>query len=153
MRLEFQEKAFGSKDFVIPVQLFTGSVQAALGDQTRHFGRHTSRGADEAFRMLSQKFVVNPGEIIKTFQLGGAGDLEQIFIPHLIFRQEQQVGGFLILLGVTFTHTARRQISLYPDNGFDAMGDGCVVEVNHAKHGAVVGECQGGHVHFLGALD
>ena len=52
-----------------------------------------------------------------------------------------------------FLHRAGRQIGFQANDGLDAGFFGCLVELDHAKHGAVIGDGQGGHAHLFGAPD
>ena len=42
--------------------------------------------------------MIDAGEIIKTVQLGCTGDLQQVAVAGFVFRQQQQVAGFLVQL-------------------------------------------------------
>jgi len=50
-------------------------------------------------------------------------------------------------------HAARSQVSFEPDDRFDAFSGGSLEEIQRAKHGAVVGQREGGHAQFFGAFD
>jgi hypothetical protein len=62
------------------------------------------------------------------------------------------VGGTFVLLRVAFPHAARSQIRLDADDRLDPRAGGGVVEIDHAEHGAVIGQGQGRHAHLLGTL-
>ena len=55
--------------------------------------------------------------------------------------------------GIPVVHPARRQVAFQPDDGFDARFFRLLEELDHAEHGAVVGDGDGGHAHFLGPVD
>ena len=61
--------------------------------------------------------------------------------------------GFLIKLRIARAHTARRQVSLYPNNRLNLVSDSRVIKIDHAKHRAVIGQRHSGHLHLFGALD
>ncbi len=151
--LELEEEVVLAEQVVIPVQAPAGGLDLALADQARHFGRHAAGGADQPFGVFGQEILVDARIIIEAFQLGRRGDLEQVLVTGLVLGQQQQVGGAPVLLGVMFLHRAGRQVGFQPDDGLDAGLLGGVVELDHAEHGAVVGDGQGRHVHLLGALD
>ena len=62
----------------------------------------------EALGVPGQEVVVDAREIVKTVQLSGAGKLQQVFITSFIFRQQQQMGGAFIVLGIA-TLSSRAQ--------------------------------------------
>ncbi len=45
------------------------------------------------------------------------------------------------------------QVGFNPDDRLDPRSRGCLVEVDHAVHTAMVGEGDGRHAHLLDALD
>jgi hypothetical protein len=100
-----------------------------------------------------QEFPVDTRVIVKAFQLGGRGDLEQVLIPCLVFSQQKQVVRRAVELGVTVGHAARRQISFHPDDGLDAFALRGFVKIDHPEHRAVIGDRHGRHVQFLHAFD
>ncbi len=103
--------------------------------------------------MIGQELVIDARVIIEAFQLACRGNFEQILVPGLIFRQEHQVAGFFVVLGNAVMHPPRGEITLYPDDRLDSRFFGSVVEIDHPKHGAVIGDRDGGHAHLLGALN
>ena len=151
--LELEEEIVLAEHVVIPVQAAAGGLHLALADQARHFGRHAAGGADQAFGVFGQEFLVDAGVIIEAFQLGRRSDLEQVLVTGLVLGQQQQVRGAPVLLGVMLLHRAGRQVGFQADDGLDAGLLGSMIELDHAEHGAMVGDGQGGHVHLLGALD
>ncbi len=151
--LEFEEEIVLAEDLVVPVDAAAGGVKLVLLDQARHLGRQAAGGADQALRVLGKEFLVDAGVVVKAFQLGSRGDLEQVLVAGLVLGQEQQVGGLAVFLGVVLLHGAGGHVGLHPDDGFDAGFLGGVVELDHAEHGAMVGDGQGGHVHLFGTLD
>ena len=151
--LKLQVEAVWAKDLIVPVELPPGGRDVLLLDQARDLSRHAARGADQPFRVLGQKLVVNARVIVKAIQLGSAGQAQQVLIAGLILGQQQQVAGLFIFLGVALFHRAGGQVGLDADDRLDACRGGGVVKLEHPEHGAVVGQAQGGHAHLLGALD
>ena len=50
--------------------------------------------------VLGEEVVVDAREIVKTLQLGGAGDFQQVLVTSFVLRQQQQVSGFLVFLRI-----------------------------------------------------
>ena len=66
---------------------------------------------------------------------------------------QEQVTGFLVELYIAIPHVARRQIRLHPYDGLYPRLGGGIEEFHHPEHGAMIGQRQGGHIHFHRALD
>jgi len=58
-----------------------------------------------------------------------------------------------VLLRIAIRHGAGSDIRLQPDDRFHALFHGCFKEINHTEHGAVIGNGDRGHPHFLDAFD
>ena len=97
--------------------------------------------------------MIDAWEVIEAIQLGCTGDLQQVLVAGHILRQQQQVAGFLIQLGIAIGHATCSQVGFNSHDRFDARLGGGIVEFHHSEHGPVVGKRQGWHAHFLGALD
>ncbi len=151
--LEFEEEVVLAEQVVVPVQAAAGGLDLTLADEPRHFGRHAAGGADQPLGVAGQEILVDARIIIEPLQLSRRSDLEQVLITGLIFCQQEQMGGAPVFLGVVVLHAAGGHVGLQADDGLDAGIFAGVVKLDHAEHGAVVGDRQGGHVHFFGALD
>ena len=97
--------------------------------------------------------MVDARVVVKALQLGDAGNLQQVLVAGSILRQQQQVGGLFVLLGVVLLDGAGCQVGFQPDDGLDAGLSGGVVELDHTEHGAVVGDGDARHAHCVGAFD
>ena len=103
--------------------------------------------------MGSQKIVVHPWVIIKSFQLGGAGNLEQILISSFVFSKQHQMVRMFVFLRIAIPHGAGSHVRLQPDDGFHAFFHRGFKEINHTEHGAMIGNSNRGHAHFFYALN
>ncbi len=70
--LQLEEIAVGAEHLVIPVQFAPCPLRAFVADGAGDLGSHAAGGADQAFRMGSEKILIDARVIIKTFQLAGA---------------------------------------------------------------------------------
>ena len=79
MLLQLEEEAVSAKNFVIPVQR-VGGLHSRFPFWIRrgHFGRHAAGSADQPFGMACQEIMIDAGIVIKTVQLGCAGNFQQI---------------------------------------------------------------------------
>ena len=150
--LQFEEETVGTEDIVIPVDAAEGFFGLFLENGNGNLGGHTTRGGDQPFGVCGQEVVVNARMVVHALQLRGGGDLEQVAVARFVFREQEQVRGLFIELCVAVFHAARRHVGFQPDDGLDPVGDGGVVEFDHPKHRAVVGDGDRGHVHLLDAL-
>ncbi len=92
VRLQFDEEVIRAEDLVIPVEFAAGFFRVLLQEGAGYLGRHAPGGADQAFGMGGEKFVVDAGVVIETFQLGSGRDLEQVLVSGHVLGQQQQVG-------------------------------------------------------------
>ena len=97
--------------------------------------------------------LVNAGVVIEALKLRGGGDRKQIAVAGHVLSQQHQVRGVLIARDILVVHAARSQVSLEPDDRFDAFSGGCLEEIQRAKHGAVVCQRKGRHTQFFGTFD
>ncbi len=151
--LKLEEVVVGSEQVVIPAQHLISLLELPMLQEARDLGRHAAGGADQPFSVLGQDVMVDARVVVEALQLGDAGKLEQVLVARGILRQQQQVSGLLVFLGVVLLDGAGCQVSFQPDDGLDTHSLGGVVELDDPKHGAVVGDGDGWHIHLVGALD
>ncbi len=149
--LQLEEEVIRAEDVVIPRQAFARLVDIAFVNQLRNLARHTGGRADQPFRMGGEIFMIDAGMIVKTFQLGRRGDLEQVVVARLVLGKQQEVVGAFVarLAGV---HIARGEVGFQPDDGMNARFLRGHVELHDPEHGAVVRNGNRGLIHLLGAL-
>ena len=153
MILQLDEEVLSAEGLDVPFQHLSAGFHTAVEDGAGNLAGHTGGGGDDAFVMFFQEFMVHAGIIIEAFQLGGAGDLEQVLIADFVLSQQQQVIAVLVFLRVAVGHAAGGYIGFESQDRFDAGVFAGVIELDHTKHGAVVGDRQRVHAHFFGAVD
>ncbi len=79
--LQLQEEIVRAKDIVIPVQAARWFPDRLLTILHGTRPRHAAGGADQTFGVGCQELVVDAWEIIKAFELGGAGNFQQLWYP------------------------------------------------------------------------
>ena len=95
--------------------------------------------------MLGEHFFVNAGCVIMTFQLRNRGEFEQVLVAGFVFGKQNEVGSVTVFLSIFILHPARCQVGFQPNNRFDAGIFSRAIEIQRAKHGAMIGERQGRH--------
>jgi len=100
--------------------------------------------------MRGQSLFVDARPVVKAFELGQAGELEQVLVARHVLGQQQQVVGLLVLAGQAVGHLGPRQVALHTDDGLDARVGGGLPELHRAVHHPVIGQRQGGLAQRLG---
>ena len=149
--LEFEEEGVGAEDVPIPVDGFDGFPFLALFEEAGDFRGRAPAGGDEPFRVPGEEFLVHPGLVVEALELGRGGDFHEVEVARAVARQEEDVVGLCVELGVPILHAAGGQVALHADDGLDAGLCRGPVEVDDAVHDAVVGEGKGGLPQFHGA--
>ena len=154
MVLEFEVKIFGAERLFEPVNCIPGFRQIILLDQIGDFAGQTAGQRDQALLVPSQKFFVDARLIVEPFQMRGRDELDEIFVTHLIFGEQQEMvihitasaGRFL------FPAVARRHIDFAADDWLDAFIAGGLIEINRTVEHSVVGKRERGELQIMGLL-
>ena len=138
-----------------------GHVTCDLGTSTqnglRDLSTQTGCGDDQSLAVLLQKMLVDAGpgkDATSTHptQVTDAGELDQISITDLIFRQNDEVISLLFLrLGIV--NRTVDHIHLIADNRLEISSFAQLEQLNGAIHDPVIGESDGRHPKLLGSLN
>ena len=102
----------------------------------------------------SQHLVIHTRFIIKALDKALGDDLHQILIAGIIFRQQNHmIIAILAASRLPVKTRSGRHIDLPADDRLDAGVDRGAPHLIRAMHVAVVGDADGRHAQFLGALD
>src|SRR3990170_2216494 len=130
-------------------------LRLALGPQReRDLALQARRGGDQPLRVSPQQFLVDPRLVVEPFRVREGGEPEEVPVPGLVFRQEDQVVG--VLPGGSdfpFRAVARGDVDLRADDRLHAPLQRLLVELDRAHHPAVIGDGDGGHPEFLHPRD
>ena len=143
----------GAEDILIPADLLARELVFSIRYQARNLGGEAATRGDEAFGVFSQEILVDARMVIEAFELRGGSDLEQVLVTGHILRQQQQMIRAAVEARVAIGHAAASEVTFHADNGFDAGVGAGAVEIQNAKHNAVIGDGEGGHIKLAGALD
>ena len=97
--------------------------------------------------------MVDAGVVVETVQLCSGSYLQQVLIAFVIFCKKQQMEGRTVEFRVLVLHTTGCHVGFQANDGLDPFRFGGFVEVDHAKHRAMVGDGNRVHVHFFNAFD
>ena len=100
VRLQLEEEPLRAKDLEVPVHQALGMFGAAAGQGARDLAREAARGDDQAFAVCCQKVVIDARPVVEAFELGGAGDLQQVAVAGVVLGQEKLVEGATVELRV-----------------------------------------------------
>jgi len=151
--LKLNEKIIRAISLDIPFKNALPGFNALVEDGARDLAGHAGSGGDDPLAVGAQEIMIDARVIIKSFQLGGAGDLEQVFVTGHVFSEQHQVVRVFVFLGIAVIHPACGHIGFNPDDGFNTRINRRLEEIDHAEHGAVIGDGHRVHAQFLHALD
>ena len=129
-----------------------------LGDLPREAGG----AADQVLVVFLDYPVVHARTVVHALDVPRGHDLHQILIAVVILREKDKVVVALVLRILQAVVVVPRDIHLAADDGLHyevavrilvALVVGILEELLHAVHVAVVGDGQGGHAEFPGALE
>ncbi len=131
---------------------FSASFARPASDVARDFAREARAGADEAFGVAREDFLVDARLVVHAFEMGGGDELDEVLVAGLVLGQEEEMGGgFLGAVGLAVEAAARREIDFAADDGLDAGVAAFLVKFDGAEKIAVVAQGQRGHFEFRGA--
>ena len=139
MILQLQIKVFMSKDFAIPGNGTFGAFVVVIQKCARNLARDAGRSGDEPVTVLGEHFFVDTGCVIMAFQLRNRGEFKQVLVAGFVFGKQNEVGSVTVFLGVFVLHPAGCQVGFQPNNGFYAGIFSRAIEIQRAKHGAMIG--------------
>lgn len=149
--LELEEEAVAAEAFKIPFDFGAGVGEIAAFDRARYFRRHAAGGTDQAVGVFFERFMIDPRVIVEAVELRDGRKLEQVLIALLIFGEEEEMARSFVVGGFVGEFLSGK-VGFDADDGFYAFGFCGFVELDDAEHGAVVGDGDGGHVHFFDAV-
>ncbi|MEZ4457289.1 MAG: hypothetical protein R2882_12200 [Gemmatimonadales bacterium] len=140
--LDFEPEPVGAEEPGEPLRGGLGLV-VALGPETvGHLAREAGRQADDAFGVLFERLLVDPGAAIEALGVPDRRELDQVLISGLVFREQDQMavvrrrlGGFLRAAAV-----AVGEVGLEAEDRPELAGLGRLIELPGPVHVAVIGE-------------
>ena len=134
------------EDLREPVELGLGVVVAALGERAGDAAGEATGEGDHPRRVALEELPVDARLVVVALEVAERAELDQVRVARVVGGEERQV------------RVALRQrlavvddVHLAAEDRLDALVGGRLVEVDRARHRAVVGERDGGHLE-LGRL-
>ena len=149
--LHLDVKVVRAERVAIPQRGGARAVRVAVQQVVGHLARVARGQGDQPLGVRGEKGLVHARLVIKALQLRGGGDAHQVAVPGLVFGQQDQVVGGLVLLRVAVGHATRRDIDLQAGDRLDALRLAGADKIDHAKHDAVIGQGDGRHAQLGGA--
>ena len=118
-----------------------------------HFSRKTGRKSYDTLAVLSENFFVYARLIIISFYVAGRNYLYKVFIPFIIFSQQNKMTLMLVLIGLLICHPPGRSIDLAAYYRFYSLFFTFFIEVYDSEHGSVVGYSKTVHAQLFGVAD
>ncbi|MBA7690661.1 hypothetical protein ES703_99192 [subsurface metagenome] len=133
-----------AEGLLVPPGSLLGVLEAPAQNKLGNLTANTGAEGDKALMVLLQQFLIYSRLIVETFQVGFGGKLNQVLVSGLVFGEEDEVV-VVFISSAAAGEAVRGDIDLAADNRLDADFPGCLVELNHAVHHAVVGDGQAVH--------
>ena len=139
--LHLQEVAV-AKDLLVAANNLSGASIVALGDAAGHFAGQAARERDHTLGVLRQHLHVDAGLVVHALQMPNGGELHQVDVALVVGRQQGQVVGVGVQLGVPSGTAPRRHVGFVADDWPDPRLLARLVEGDGAVHDSVVGQRQ-----------
>ena len=148
--LQFQKIIAFAEAGLVFASRFSRFFLHSLQNKPGHFTCKAGRQCDNSLVELLQYFHIHTGFIIIAFGKTTADDLHQVSIAGIVLRKQHQMVitilstcQFLVKPGI------RSHVYLTAQDRFDPRFSGCTVEIDHAVHNAMVGDCRAVHAQLL----
>ena len=136
VRLHLQIKAV-PEDVLELLRLAPRFVHVAAADGPGHRASHAGGQRDDAFVALAEELLVDARVVIEPFGKRLGGEVAQVSITGVVHGQQHQVVADALFLALPALGAG--DVGLEADDRLDAVLLGLLVEVDDAKHVAVVG--------------
>ena len=140
--------------FTVKPALLQGRIRLAVQDQPRYLSPHAARQGDQAAAVPAQQLVIDAGLVVKPFDVGKGGELEEILIALRVSGQQHDVmvAGGPLAAGLRKTR-AGSHVEFRADYRFDPLSAALEVELERSEHVSMVRQGQGRHSQGLGFAD
>ncbi len=144
--VEFDEIALRAEDIAVKPGDLTSLPPSPREDVMIHLALEAPAEGDEAIRVLRQQLPVDTRLVVKTLEMGGTDEFDEIAVPLGILHEERQViGGVTSRTRRLVQHGTRRDIGL---TTHDRLHPGLLrrlEKLDRPEHVAVIRHGDGGH--------
>ena len=152
MILQFDKKVRPENILVLPHHI-EGRTRITALKAGGDFSTEVAVDDDQSVAIAVEQFFIDSRAVIKPFQVGQAGQFDEVFIPCKIFGQHDEiVGGFADAVGLFLKARTGGDIKFASEQGFYAGIFGVVVEVDEPEEVTMIGKAQSGHIKFSGSF-
>ena len=116
-------------------------MQEVVGDRSAQAGR----GGNDPLAVALKDFHVDPGPIVEPLERSDARHLEEVAVPLVVLRQQQEV----VRLSLTLGNWSLCEVGLHPDDRVNACLHAGVVPIHRCIHHAVIGDRHVRHSELL----
>ncbi len=148
--LHLQVEVLFAENFLEPAGHFPRLGSLLSPDHTWDLGSRTAGEDDEALAVRFQQLAIDARFVVEAFELGLRDQLHQVLVAGLVPGQRREMIRFAVLLMHPLGALTLCHIQLAADDRFDTVLVGCLVELDHAVHRAMVGDGQAVHAHGFG---
>ena len=153
--LNFQEEIVRAENIAVGGGRIPGRVVVVFHQAFGDFAFQAAGKSDQSFGVLGQKLLAHPRLVIEAAQRGFRGDLGQIAVAFLVFRENQKMVISVALgwsaLDVVVVLLA--DVELAADDRLHPGLVGGIDEMDRAKDVAMIGHGHRGHPELFHALD
>ena len=137
----------------VPLHQFTRLVHVTIANRHRNLRASTARKTNHALVILFHHAMVDTWLIVLTFSFGNRQHATKVFKTLVCLSNQSNMEAFLIIGWVAVFQTARRHIGLEAKNRFYTRVIRGFIEVNEARHCAVVGHRHRFHARLFHEVD
>ena len=143
MILEFQEEIAFAHNGEHAESIGLRAVVIAGKDPPGDSPGDAGRKGDKAFVVFLEQVEIDARAVIEAVHVSGGDQFAEIVITGLVFAQKDQVGRFPVQIVGLVKAGAWGHIDFAADDGLDPGFFGGAVKIDHAEHGAVIGDGAG----------
>ena len=150
--LDLDVEVLLAEDLNHQVHLRTGGTLVAAHDRLVDAAGQAAAEGDQALRVLLQQVEVDARLVVVALEVAEGDQLDQVVVPLEVLGEQRQVGP-VAASGGLLRAPILDEVDLAADDRLDACLRGGPVEVDGARHGAVVRDRDRRHLELHGALD
>ena len=147
--LQLQIEMVGTENIGHPQGIFLCALIVLVHQVLGNAAGQTGGSGDQALMVLFKQLQIHTGLAVEAVDKSLGHHQAEILIALAVLAQQHQMVGVVIDAVDPVCHGAAGNIDLTADDGLDASGFGCFVEVDTAIHNAVVSDGHGGLAQFL----
>ena len=126
--LQFKIEVSFAEDLCKLFSMRSRACIIAARDRTRYKSGKTCRKCDQAFRMCAQQIHIYTRLLVKALGKGFGDNINEVFIPLLIFAQENKMVTREIASAILVKACTLCNVYLTADDRFDSLSFACLIK-------------------------